>query len=219
MTNGGFDSSQGWTSGKPRLRPSRRHRRQCPRAKRTLRGNRHNHKWRRHIFAIFNANVRHSNQPKLNSECSTGSFSLYVYNNGNGGVSSIAGYYSFEIILKASDGTQLIYWWGSSPASPPASTSTSKVINMGTIQSTFTPGQWVQFSRNLLADWTSVGLSSTTLLDKHNNARQRLPVGKQPVRNQKCSSTTHKYSKRQQTAPLSFFVLSLKSLFPVHCKA
>ena len=90
-----------------------------------------------------------------------GSLSLYIYNNGNGGVSSIAGYYSFQITITASDGTRLVYWWGSSPATAPTSTSTMKVINMGTIQGTFTPGQWIQFSRNLRTDWTNAGLSSS----------------------------------------------------------
>ncbi len=93
-----------------------------------------------------------------------GSLSMYIYNNGNGGVSSIAGYYSFQITLTASNGQQLVYWWGSSPATAPTSTSTMKVINMGTIQGTFTAGQWIQFSRNLPADWTGQGLSSSASL-------------------------------------------------------
>ena len=74
------------------------------------------------------------------------------------------GYYSFQITLTASDGSQLIYWWGSSPATAPTQTGTVKVVNMGTIQGTFTVGQWVQFSRNLRADWTNAGLSSSASL-------------------------------------------------------
>ena len=93
-----------------------------------------------------------------------GSLSMYVYNNGNGGVTSIAGYASFQITLTASNGQSLVYWWGSSPATAPTSTSTMKVINMGTIQGTFTTGQWLQFSRNLVSDWTGQGLSSSTSL-------------------------------------------------------
>jgi hypothetical protein len=63
--------------------------------------------------------------------------------------------------LTASDGSQLIYWWGSNPATAP---STGNVINLGPIQGTFTPEQWVQFSRPLRADWTNAGLSSSATL-------------------------------------------------------
>ena len=91
---------------------------------------------------------------------------MMIYNNGyNGpGLSGGTGYYSFQIVLTASDGSQLIYWWGSSPASAPATTNTVKVINLGTIQGTFTAGQWVQFSRPLRADWTNSGLSASASL-------------------------------------------------------
>ncbi len=94
------------------------------------------------------------------------SLSMMIYNNGyNGpGLTGGTGYYSFQITLTASDGTQLIYWWGSSPANAPTQTSTVKVINLGTIQGTFTQGQWVQFSRPLKADWTNAGLSATATL-------------------------------------------------------
>jgi hypothetical protein len=67
-------------------------------------------------------------------------------------------------VLTASDGTQLIYWWGSNPAVAPTTTGTVKVINLGTIQGQFTAGQWVQFSSNLRADWTNAGLSASTYL-------------------------------------------------------
>jgi hypothetical protein len=58
----------------------------------------------------------------------------------------------------------LIYWWGSNPATAPTQTSTIKVINWGTVQGTFTPGQWVQFTRNFPADWTNAGLSASATL-------------------------------------------------------
>jgi PKD repeat protein len=90
-----------------------------------------------------------------------GSLSMWIYNNEKGGVSSIAGYYSFQITLTASDGTQLIYWWGNSPATAPTQTATTKVINMGTLPGMFTVGQWIHFSRNLPADWATAGLSSS----------------------------------------------------------
>ncbi len=95
-----------------------------------------------------------------------GSLSMMIYNNGyNGpGLSGGTGYYSFQIVLIASDGSQLIYWWGSNPATAPAPTSTVKVINLGPIQGQFTAGQWVQFSSNLRADWTNAGLSSSATL-------------------------------------------------------
>jgi hypothetical protein len=89
---------------------------------------------------------------------------MWIYNNYKGGVSSIAGYCSFQIALTASDGTQLIYWWGNSPATAPTQTATTKVMNMGTLPGMFTVGHWIQFSRNLPADWTSAGLSPTTSL-------------------------------------------------------
>ena len=94
------------------------------------------------------------------------SLSMMIYNNGyNGpGLQGGTGYYSFQITLAASDGSQLIYWWGSSPATAPTQTGTVKVINLGTIQGTFTAGQWVQFSRNLRADWTNAGLSASATL-------------------------------------------------------
>ncbi len=92
------------------------------------------------------------------------SLSIWIYNNGNGGVSSIAGYCSFQITLTASDGTQLIYWWGNSPATAPTQTATTKVINMGTLPGMFTVGHWIQFSRNLRTDWTNAGLSSSASL-------------------------------------------------------
>ena len=92
------------------------------------------------------------------------SLSISVYNNAKGGVSSIAGYASFQIVITASNGQQLIYWWGNSPATAPTSTSTVKVINMGTLPGMFTVGQWVQFSRNLASDWTGQGLSSSASL-------------------------------------------------------
>jgi PKD repeat protein len=92
-----------------------------------------------------------------------GSLSMMIYNNGyNGpGLSGGTGYYSFQITLTASDGSQLIYWWGSNPATAP---STGNVINLGPIQGTFTPEQWVQFSRPLRADWTNAVLSSSATL-------------------------------------------------------
>jgi flagellin-like protein len=94
-----------------------------------------------------------------------GSLSMMIYNTGyNNGELGGTGYYSFQIVLTASDGTQLIYWWGSNPATAPTQTSTVKVINWGTIQGTFTEGQWVQFTRNLRADWTNAGLSTSTAL-------------------------------------------------------
>ena len=89
-----------------------------------------------------------------------GSLSTWVYNNGHNGVA--VGYYSFQIALTASDGTQLIYWWGNTPANAPTETATTKVINMGTLPGMFTVGQWIQFSRNLPADWASKGLSPST---------------------------------------------------------
>lgn len=92
------------------------------------------------------------------------SLSIWVYNNAKGGVSSIAGYASFQITITASNGQQLIYWWGNSPATAPTSTSSVKVINMGTLPGMFTVGQWVQFSRNLQSDWTGQGLSSSASL-------------------------------------------------------
>ncbi len=53
-----------------------------------------------------------------------GSLSMMIYNNGyNGpGLSGGTGYYSFQITLTASDGSQLIYWWGSNPATAPTTT-------------------------------------------------------------------------------------------------
>jgi hypothetical protein len=94
-----------------------------------------------------------------------GSLSMMIYNAGyNGGELTGTGYYSFQITITASDGTQLIYWWGSSPANAPTQTATVKVINWGTIQGTLTLGQWVQFSRNLRADWANAGLSTSTSL-------------------------------------------------------
>jgi flagellin-like protein len=93
------------------------------------------------------------------------SLSMMIYNTGyTGNGLSGTGYYSFQISLTAGDGTQLIYWWGSNPASAPATTSTVKVINLGTIQGQFTAGQWVQLNRNLRADWTNSGLSASTTL-------------------------------------------------------
>jgi PKD repeat protein len=90
-----------------------------------------------------------------------GSLSMWIYNNGylHG-----TGYYSFQVTLTASDGTQLIYWWGNNPATAPAQTNTVKVINWGTIDSAFTLGQWIQFTRNLNVDWSNAGLSSSTSL-------------------------------------------------------
>jgi hypothetical protein len=88
-----------------------------------------------------------------------GSLSIWVYNNG---YRSSNGYYSFQITLTASDGSQLIYYWGNSPATPPTQTATVKVINMGNLPGTFTVGQWVQFSANLYNDWTTNGLSIST---------------------------------------------------------
>jgi flagellin-like protein len=94
-----------------------------------------------------------------------GSISMQIYNTGyNGGELSGTGYYSFQIVLTASDGSQLIYWWGSNPATAPTTTSTVKVMNLGTVQGTFTAGQWVLFSRNLRADWTNAGLSGSASL-------------------------------------------------------
>jgi flagellin-like protein len=94
------------------------------------------------------------------------SLSMMIYNNGYNGpaLSGGTGYYSFQIVLTASDGSQLIYWWGSSPATAPTQTGTVKVINLGTIQGQFAAGQWVQFSSNLRADWTNAGLSSSATL-------------------------------------------------------
>ena len=93
-------------------------------------------------------------------------FSMMMYNNGyNGpGLQGGTGYYSFQIVVTASDGSQMIYWWGSNPATAPTQTGTIKVINLGTIQGQFTAGQWVQFSRNLRADWTNSGLSASATL-------------------------------------------------------
>jgi PKD repeat protein len=94
-----------------------------------------------------------------------GSLSMMIYNTGyNVGELQGTGYYSFQITLTASDGSQLIYWWGSNPATAPTQTSTIKVINWGTVQGTFTPGQWVQFTRNFRADWTNAGLSASATL-------------------------------------------------------
>jgi PKD repeat protein len=90
-----------------------------------------------------------------------GSLSMQIYNTG---YLQATGYYSFQIILTASDGSQLIYWWGNNPATAPTQTSTVKVINLGTIQGTFTAGQWILFSRPLRADWTNAGLSSSATL-------------------------------------------------------
>jgi hypothetical protein len=95
----------------------------------------------------------------------SGALSIWIYNNGYGkDASTTKGYYSFEIILTASDGSQLIYYWGDSPATAPTSNSTAKVINMGTIEGTFTVGQWVQFSVNLQQDWINSGLSSSATI-------------------------------------------------------
>jgi hypothetical protein len=92
-----------------------------------------------------------------------GSLSIMVLNNGYVSLDGAAdGYASIQISVTATDGTQLIYWWGNAPANAPTETATTKVINMGTLPGMFTVGQWVQFSRNLPADWASKGLSSST---------------------------------------------------------
>ena len=93
-----------------------------------------------------------------------GSLSLWIYNNGDSPQAN-QGYCSFQITITASDGSQLIYWWGNGTNAPPANSGTVKYINMGTIANTFTEGQWTQFSRNLQQDWISSGLSSTATID------------------------------------------------------
>jgi hypothetical protein len=91
-----------------------------------------------------------------------GSLSIWICNNGwSTQATSDSGYYSFEIIVTASNGNQLIYWWGNSPATPPTSSATTAVINEGSLPGMFTVGQWVQFSTNLYQDWTTHGLSSS----------------------------------------------------------
>jgi hypothetical protein len=89
-----------------------------------------------------------------------GTLSIWVYNNGyNTQDHTSTGYYSFEINVTASDGSQLIYYWGNSPATSPANSTTVKVIDMGSLPGMFTVGQWVQFSTNLYQDWINSGLS------------------------------------------------------------
>ena len=100
--------------------------------------------------------------PIISIPNAAGSLSLWVYNNGP--IDPSIGYYSFQIALTASDGTQLIYWWGNTPATAPTENANTKVVNMGTLPGMFTVGQWVQFSRNIVADWASKGLSSSTSL-------------------------------------------------------
>ena len=92
-----------------------------------------------------------------------GSFTIWVYNNGYSTQGS-NGYYSFELIFTASNGNELIFWWGSSPATVPASTSTVTVINEGTLAGTFTLGQWAEFSVNLYQACTGAGWSTSTTI-------------------------------------------------------
>ena len=98
----------------------------------------------------------------------SGALSIWIYNNAYGNdASTTKGYYSFEIIITATDGSQLIYYWGDSPAVAPANSTSGtmiRVITMGTIESTFTPRQWIQFNTNLQQTWINAGLSPTATI-------------------------------------------------------